>query len=244
MISVLISLLQTLRGLAQSRAVLHLEVLALRHQLQAAANTPSASTPRDGGPLALGVAGARVDRVANGAGDRQAGDGDRVAPLRVPVGLDLQEPEADRSAGRASERPDVDSHDVTGQPVVGRASDSRRTVEDPSRATDRTALWSWLAMEHPHPVRVVLRVGEQRAFQSSRGRMLASVIARHRRLLLCRWSFWQGQARAGCQTAEEMSRVDETLAITLDLPQLERVARAPKKRPPQRPPWLRPCEIC
>ena len=34
MISVLISLLQTLRGLAQSRAVLHLEVLALRHQLQ------------------------------------------------------------------------------------------------------------------------------------------------------------------------------------------------------------------
>lgn len=34
MISVLISLLQTLRGLAQSRAALHLEVLALRHQLQ------------------------------------------------------------------------------------------------------------------------------------------------------------------------------------------------------------------
>jgi hypothetical protein len=34
MISVLVSLLQTLRGLAQSRAALHLEVLALRHQLQ------------------------------------------------------------------------------------------------------------------------------------------------------------------------------------------------------------------
>ena len=47
-------------------------------------------------------------------------------------------------------------------------------------------------MEHPHPVRVVLRVGEQRAFESSRGRTLASVIARHRELLLCRWSFWQG----------------------------------------------------
>jgi putative transposase len=31
---VLISLLLTLRGLAQSRALLHLEVLALRHQLQ------------------------------------------------------------------------------------------------------------------------------------------------------------------------------------------------------------------
>jgi hypothetical protein len=34
MISVLVSLLQTLRGLAQSRGARHLEVLALRHQLQ------------------------------------------------------------------------------------------------------------------------------------------------------------------------------------------------------------------
>ena len=34
MTSVLLSLLLTLRGLAQSRAALHLEVLALRHQLQ------------------------------------------------------------------------------------------------------------------------------------------------------------------------------------------------------------------
>src|SRR5262249_14737902 len=34
MTSVLISLLQTLRGFVRSRAALHLEVLALRHQLQ------------------------------------------------------------------------------------------------------------------------------------------------------------------------------------------------------------------
>ena len=34
MMSALISLLLTLRGLAQSRAALHLEVLALHHQLQ------------------------------------------------------------------------------------------------------------------------------------------------------------------------------------------------------------------
>jgi putative transposase len=34
MMSVLISLLLTLRGLARTRAALHLEVLALRHQLQ------------------------------------------------------------------------------------------------------------------------------------------------------------------------------------------------------------------
>src|SRR2546421_10540184 len=34
MLSVLISLLLTLRGIVRSRAALHLEVLALRHQLQ------------------------------------------------------------------------------------------------------------------------------------------------------------------------------------------------------------------
>jgi len=34
MMSVLISMLLTLRGLARSRVALHLEVLALRHQLQ------------------------------------------------------------------------------------------------------------------------------------------------------------------------------------------------------------------
>jgi putative transposase len=34
MIAVLLALLWTLRGFAQSRSVLHLEVLALRHQLQ------------------------------------------------------------------------------------------------------------------------------------------------------------------------------------------------------------------
>jgi len=34
MISVLLSLLQTARGLVRSRAALHLDVLALRHQLQ------------------------------------------------------------------------------------------------------------------------------------------------------------------------------------------------------------------
>src|SRR5215510_11160570 len=34
MMSVVISLLATLRGVARSRAALHLEVLALRHQLQ------------------------------------------------------------------------------------------------------------------------------------------------------------------------------------------------------------------
>jgi hypothetical protein len=36
MISVLISLMLALRGILRSRAALHLEVLALRHQLQAA----------------------------------------------------------------------------------------------------------------------------------------------------------------------------------------------------------------
>src|SRR5262245_265754 len=41
MTSVLISLLAVLRGVVRSRAALHLEVLALRHQLLLSAKTPS-----------------------------------------------------------------------------------------------------------------------------------------------------------------------------------------------------------
>ena len=45
MMSVLISLLLTLRGIARSRAGLHFEVLALRHQLQVLQRSRPATTP-------------------------------------------------------------------------------------------------------------------------------------------------------------------------------------------------------
>jgi hypothetical protein len=71
--SVLISLLLTLRGIVRSRAALHLEVLALCHQI-ASSPTVTAATiaPRDSGPVALGLPVALVERMANGARHRQA----------------------------------------------------------------------------------------------------------------------------------------------------------------------------
>jgi hypothetical protein len=65
--SMLIALLATLRGVVHSRAVLHLEVLALRHQvqvLQTLATATLSSRPR--GPVALGVIVTRLARLANG----------------------------------------------------------------------------------------------------------------------------------------------------------------------------------
>jgi hypothetical protein len=105
MISVLVSLLQTLRGLAQSRAALHLEGLALRHQLQVLQRTrPRRVRLATADRWLSGVAVPRVDRVANGAGDRQAGDGDRVAPLRVRLVWTCK---SRRRTGRPAVPPDV-----------------------------------------------------------------------------------------------------------------------------------------
>jgi hypothetical protein len=42
----------------------------------------------NGGPSAVGVAVARLDRVANGARHRQTGDRRGLAPPRLPIGLD------------------------------------------------------------------------------------------------------------------------------------------------------------
>ena len=73
MMSVLLSLLLTLRTWARSRAALQLEILALRHQLQVLQRTRPrrlrlAKTDR----WLWGPALAHLDRMANGARHRQA----------------------------------------------------------------------------------------------------------------------------------------------------------------------------
>src|SRR5262245_54419717 len=96
MLSVLISVLLTLCGVARSRAALHLEVLALRHQLQVLQRTkPQRVTARSGGPLALDVAGALVARPEIGRRHREARDRSRLASAGVPVVLDLQQSPTD-----------------------------------------------------------------------------------------------------------------------------------------------------
>ena len=61
-------------------AVLQLEVLALRHQLQVLQRSrPRRLRLRRSGPVALGLAVTYVERLANGARHRQARDGRRLA---------------------------------------------------------------------------------------------------------------------------------------------------------------------
>jgi hypothetical protein len=100
MMSVLLSLLLTLRGLARSHAALQLEVLACGTNCSCSERGLGGCGSRRG-PVALGMAVPHLDRVANGARYRQTGDGDRLAPPRRPVVLDLEEPAAYRSADRA-----------------------------------------------------------------------------------------------------------------------------------------------
>jgi hypothetical protein len=92
MMSVLLSLVRTLGTLARSRSALQLEILALPAPTGGAAAHPiTAGAAREEGPVPLGPARPRLDRMANGARDRQAGDRHRLAPTGLPAVVDLEE---------------------------------------------------------------------------------------------------------------------------------------------------------
>src|SRR3982751_4764545 len=92
MISVLISVLAMLRGVARTRAALHLEILALRHQLQVLQR----SRPRR---LHLAKAdrwlwvwlSVCLERLASNTHDRETGDRHRVASPGPAVVLEVEE---------------------------------------------------------------------------------------------------------------------------------------------------------
>src|SRR5262245_8661133 len=86
MLSLLVSMILSVRSCLRSRAELQLEVLALRHQLYVL----NRSRRR---PVALGMVVTRVAGLANRAGDRQTGNRHQLASSRrgwqgrgVPVG--------------------------------------------------------------------------------------------------------------------------------------------------------------
>ena len=130
MSSIVVSLFHSLRFLVRSRASLHLEIVALRHQL---AVVNRSRRPR--------LRFTTVDRVL-WAWLSQRWHGWRAAlhvvqpatvlawhqPRLSPV-LGMEGPTSRRAAGRASRCPRVDSRDVHDEPVVGRTSDSRRAPE-------------------------------------------------------------------------------------------------------------------
>jgi len=79
----------------------------------------------EAGPMALDVAVALLERVANRARHREAGDRHRVAPSGLPAVLDVEESPAQRSTDsrRGSSRSDPD--DGARQSALGSAPNSR-----------------------------------------------------------------------------------------------------------------------
>jgi hypothetical protein len=84
---------------------------------------------REDGPVALGPAGARLVRIANGAGPRQAGDRHCLAPTRLPTLVDVEESTPARPTDGTRRHPEFDSRDGGGESTLGRAADPRRTAE-------------------------------------------------------------------------------------------------------------------
>jgi hypothetical protein len=89
--SVLLSVLLTLRCWVRSRAVLQLEMLALRHQLEVLQRSrPPPPIAWKTGPVPVGLAVAGLDELALGPRHRPTGDGYRVASPRLPLVVDLE----------------------------------------------------------------------------------------------------------------------------------------------------------
>jgi hypothetical protein len=102
MMSALISLLQTLQGFMRSRAALHLEVLALRHQLQVLERSrPKRLRIVKADRCLWAWAVTFVDRVADGARHRQARDRDRVASPGLSFVVDVEESRTNWTTGQS-----------------------------------------------------------------------------------------------------------------------------------------------
>src|SRR5947207_14307399 len=69
--------------------------------------------------------------------DRSAVDGwdcgERLASTGLPAVVDLEKPAPPGATDRANRRPHADSHDVAGEPALGRAGGSWRSAETRAR---------------------------------------------------------------------------------------------------------------
>jgi hypothetical protein len=77
----------------------------------------------------VGVALARLARLALGHSYRQTGHGDRLASRQFPLVLDLEKPTSHRAPGRAASRPRASPGVVHRESLVGCPSDSRRLLK-------------------------------------------------------------------------------------------------------------------
>jgi putative transposase len=147
--SVLVSLLHSLRFLVRSRAALHLEIIALRHQLgvvnRSAVDAFASRRPTD----ILGVALGGMARLAPGPSPRQAGDRHRLAPAGLSSVLDLEESRAHRAPGRATRRSCPDTRVVHRESPLGCASDSRE-LQKLGISVSQSTVAKYMR-RHPHP---------------------------------------------------------------------------------------------
>jgi len=131
------------------RAALHLESWRSAIKAGAATIQPATNTSFEGGPMALGVAVARIEPLANGTRDREARDRHRVASTGLSPILDVEEsPKQWRPPIPADVR-DLISDDVPGESAVRSATDSRRVL-------------SWATLSHRRRSRSTRRGGRPR----------------------------------------------------------------------------------
>jgi hypothetical protein len=125
MVCVVVSLAYSLRLVIRSGASLHLEIIALRHQLAVVNRSRAAQTAAQPcRPTAVGVAVAGMARLAHGRPDCQAGDRHRMAPPRLSPVLDLEESRTYWAAGCASRRAHPDPRAVDRESALGCAAAS------------------------------------------------------------------------------------------------------------------------
>src|SRR5262245_11798324 len=118
---VLFSLLAGLASSLRTRVSLRLEILALP--------TPTRSSPKNRAPattachlrpVLVGGPLSRLEQLAQGARDRQARNGHRVAPKRIPVLLELEEPTPHWSTWYPEKDPRVDPRCALGSAETAR----------------------------------------------------------------------------------------------------------------------------
>src|ERR1017187_8451551 len=114
----------------KSRATLHLENLALRHQLGVLRRSVKRPKLTSADPTPVGVAVRSLERLAIRLGYRQAGDRYWLAPQRLPAVLDLEgSPRSARPAADFSGGSETDPHDEPRKSAVGRTPHPRRIAQ-------------------------------------------------------------------------------------------------------------------
>ena len=168
--------LHSLRFVVQSRASLHLEIIALRHQLTVVHRSRRPSSLHISRSNLPGVALARLARLPHGRSRLQAGDGDCVASPRVSPILDMEKPTPHRPPSVPADVraliPDMSTANPLWVP-----SDSRRASEVGIEVSQSTV--AKYMRRHPRPPSQTLRTCLTNHASQFDARLRAWLLRRH-----------------------------------------------------------------